>query len=67
MRTSGLGKRKPWATTKHSMGNLTKIITYQSHMQSIDLMSENLEHGDFSRPLKGHREGKSFLQEMLSA
>jgi hypothetical protein len=67
MRTSGLGKRKPWAVTKNSMDNLKKIIIYLSHMQSIDLLPENLEYGDYSRPLKGHAEGKPFLQEKFSA
>jgi hypothetical protein len=67
MRTSGLGRRKSWDVTKHSMDNLKKIITYLSHMQSIDLLSENLEHDDYNRPLKGHTESKLFLQEKLSA
>jgi hypothetical protein len=57
MRTSGLGRRKPWTVTKHSMDNLKKIITYLSHVQSIDLLSENLEHDDCNRPFKGHTEG----------
>ena len=57
MRTSDLGNRKPWAITKHSMDNLKKIITYLSNMQSIDLLSENLEHDDYNGPLKGHTNG----------
>jgi hypothetical protein len=52
---------------KLSKDNLKKIITYLSHMQSIDLLTENLEHDDYNRPLKGHTQGKSFLQEELSA
>lgn len=67
MRTSGLWRREPWAVTKLSKDNLKKIITYLSHMQYIDLLTENLKHDDYNRPLKGHTQGKSFLQEELSA
>lgn len=58
IRTSGLERRKPWAVTKHSMDNLKKIITYLSHMQSIEPLSENLDHNYYNRLLKGHTEGK---------
>lgn len=58
IRNSGLGRRKPWAVTKHSMDNLKKIISHLSHMQSIDPLSENLKHNDYNRAFKEHTEGK---------